>query len=311
MRRLATAIGLVAVGLIGAAFVTLLTWVFERLEARVLGADQAQAIDNAVLPDWFYGLAVVMLALVVAVPLVLQWRRRWRRRRFEAAILGLIRPEGPLHGVHLSEDGRFAYLGLKVSAAAWGPSHPLFAERTYRTTAGAMDALTSDAEFRFPLLTMRDGAPAAVSVDVETLSGTIDVIVVATGWLAGLHRGAGGLRSVVADLGIPVVTPVVTAACVFVQGLTRPDTVAAQQYLESGLGAWLTRKTPALSAPSRGLRLERVETRVRRAPDMAPIIFITDLKGQSLEQIQARISGVRHDFAFASLGQARFIASEP
>jgi len=310
MKRLATAIAWVAAGLLGAVFVGLLTLLFGQLETRVLGTDQAQAIESAVLPDWIYGLCFALAALVVTVPLVLRWRRMWRRRRLEAQILDRVGPEAPLNGVHLSADGRFAYLGLKVSAAAWGVAHPLFAERTYRTTAGALDALTSDAEYRFPLLRLRDGALEALSVGVETLSGTIDVIVVATGGFAAVHRGAGAVRSVVAGLGIPIVTPVVTASCVFIQGLTRPDTVVARHYLETELIAWLTRKVPALPAPPKGLRLERVETRVRRAPDVEPITFVRSLKGQPMLAVEAAIQGARHDFVFASLGQARFVASE-
>ncbi len=308
MNRWRTAAVWLGLGLLGAGVAALVAWLADRAQVAVLGQARSDAIDNAVIPDWVALAALGLLLTMAAIPLIVRGRAALRRRGLERRVTALLGPDGSLNGVHVSDDGRFGYVGIKVSAAAWGPDHPLYGGRTYRTTAGALDALAGDAEYRFPLVRVQGGRLDVLAVDVETLSGRIDLITMATGTAAGFHRAASRLHQVFSDLSIPLLTPVMTAICVFVQGLTRPDTAAIRRYLEEDLVAWLKRRRPDLALPPSGFRLDRIETRVVRAPDMAPITFVRSLRGLDVEAAAAAIHGVRHDFAFADLGQAIFQA---
>lgn len=297
-----------ALGLVGAGFAGLLAWLADLAQVAVLGQAQSDAIDNAVIPNWVGLAALGLLLAMAAIPLVVRWRAALRRRGLERRVTAMLGPDGSLNGVHVSDDGRFGYVGIKVSAAAWGLEHPLYGGRTYRTTAGAMDALTGDAEYRFPLVRVLGGRLDVLAVDVETLSGRIDLITTATGVSAGVHHAARRLHQVFSDLSIPLLTLLVTGICVFVQGLTHPDTAVIRRYLEDDLVAWLKRRKPALTLPPPGFQLDRIETRVVRAPDVAPITFVRSLRGLDAGAAAAAVHAVRHDFAFAEMNQARFVS---
>jgi hypothetical protein len=311
MRKLALGLTAVVVGaVLGLAIAltsALLEWAFSLISPSLISSTPLFGLNVAQI-------LVAIFAIGMVVFLCLSLARLAREPRpaqlaVETARVTRKTLEGMkvLQDIEVSSDGRYAFVALHIEDKDWGPQHPFYAEGTLWTTAGIQEkglcyyiVLRNDAGAMVPVAMPKEGAvPLQLSIVMETKGG--DFVTIAF-WKS--------LHSLMAEAGVPYLTPILTALCVFVLKLSR-DKIAEQfrLYARSSLFPYLKGSSTAnapmvLAEPPKGLAFRSLE--ISFTAGGPAVKFRESLRKVDTARIGDLASSVANTFApFATATNAR------